>query len=47
MCHHYDRVSWEERADSEEEDADEEWTPDPFSDEPAEDVEVLTDGGDE
>lgn len=47
MCHHFDRVSWEERAESEEETQEktEEWQPDEFSDEPAEDVEVLADGG--
>lgn len=44
----FDRASWEERADVEEEsDAAEDREPDAFSEEPAEDVEVLTDGGEE
>ncbi len=49
MCHHFDARPWDERTVEAEKDdeADEEGTPTFLDEEPATDVELLTDGGDE
>jgi hypothetical protein len=49
MCHHIDSRRWDERTTVEEEtdEAKEPETPEFLAEEPAEDVDLLTDGGDE
>ena len=48
MCHHFDERRWEEQPTDDPLDADEESeTPEFLAEEPADDVELLTDGGDD
>jgi hypothetical protein len=48
MCHHFDSRRWDERTTLEETDESEEAeTPEFLAEEAAEDVDLLTDGGDE
>jgi hypothetical protein len=49
MCHHYDARRWDDRttADEESEEPEESETPAFLVEESAEDVDLLTDGGDE
>lgn len=45
MCHGFRTRDWSREAEEESEETTED--PSPFNDEPAEDVEILTDGGDD